>query len=408
DARFSAAALPGEVTNVTGDVLFANDRIQVKAQGLFSRGTITAQGVLPILSPLATTDPATSTPLLVDLNNIALRLDGLYNGGVDGQLVVTGTALAPLVGGQVGLSGGRVLIPDAAPVATATAGNTGTISAPRFNNLELTLGDRLRITKDPILDFYAKGKLNINGSLDDLNAQGTVLLRGGQVNLFTTQFRLAQGYDSKAVFEPNRGLDPILDVRLVTSVPEVVRYPVPDNSPFAAAEVRDTTVNDFGEIQTVRVQASVTGPASEFSQNLRLTSSPSRTESEIVALVGGNFINSLGSGGNAPLAIASVAGSALLGDFQNLIANTIGLTDFRIFPTTVLSNTNARSSTLAIAGEVGFDVTRNLSVSLLQILTVQEPTQFSVRYRLNDNVLLRGTTNLEGESRAVIEYERRF
>jgi len=127
-----------------------------------------------------------------------------------------------------------------------------------------------------------------------------------------------------------------------------------------------------------------------------------------VALVGGNFINSLGSGGNAPLAIASVAGSALLGDFQNLIANTIGLTDFRIFPTTVLSNTNARSSTLAIAGEVGFDVTRNLSVSLLQILTVQEPTQFSVRYRLNDNILLRGTTNLEGESRAVIEYERRF
>ncbi len=407
DARFSAAALPGEVTNVTGDVLFANDRIQVKAQGLFSKGTIAAQGVLPILSPLAAADPAINTPLLVDLNNIALRLDGLYNGGVDGQVVVTGTALAPLIGGQVGLSGGRVLIPDAAPVATATAGNTGTISSPRLNNLELTLGDRLRITKDPILNFYAKGKLNINGSLDNLNAQGTVLLRGGQVNLFTTQFRLAQGYDSKAVFEPNRGLDPVLDVRLVTSVPEVVRYPVPDNSPFAAAEVRDTTVNNFGEIQTVRVQASVTGPASEFSQNLRLTSSPSRTESEIVALVGGNFINSLGAGGNAPLAIASVAGSAFLGDFQNLIANTIGLSDFRIFPTTVLSD-NARSSTLAIAGEVGFDVTRNLSVSLLQILTVPEPTQFGVRYRINDNILLRGTTNLEGDSRAVIEYERRF
>lgn len=413
NARFSAAALPGEITNVTGDVLFANDRIQVKAQGLFSKGTIAAQGILPILSPLATTDPAINTPLLVDLNNIALRLEGLYNGGVDGQVVVTGTALAPIVGGQVGLSGGRVLIPDAAPVATATAGNTGagntgTINSPRLNNLELTLGNRLRVTKDPILDFYAKGKLNINGPLDNLSAQGTVLLRGGQVNLFTTQFRLAQGYDSKAVFEPNRGLDPILDVRLVTSVPEVVRFPVPDNSPFAAAEVRDTTVNDFGEIQTVRVQASVTGPASEFSQNLRLTSSPSRTEAEIVALVGGNFVNSLGSGGNAPLAIASVAGSALLGDFQNLVANTIGLSDFRIFPTTVLSSNNARGSTLAIAGEVGFDVTRNISVSILQILTVPEPTQFGIRYRLNDNILLRGSTNLEGDSRAVIEYERRF
>ncbi|NJR40322.1 MAG: hypothetical protein HC781_17720 [Leptolyngbyaceae cyanobacterium CSU_1_4] len=355
NARFSAAALPEEeVTDVTGDLLFANDRIQVQAQGLFSEGTIAAQGVLPIFSPLAPTDPALNTPLLIDLDNIALRLENLYNGGVDGRVVVTGTALAPLVGGEVSLSGGRVFIPDAAPVATATAGDPGTIRSPRLNNLELTLGDRLRVTKDPILNFYARGKLNINGFLDNLNAQGTVLLRGGQVNLFTTQFRLAQGYESKAVFEPNRGLDPILDVRLVTSVPEVVRFPVPDNSPFAAAEVRDTTINDFGEIQTVRVQASVTGPASEFSQNLRLTSSPSRTESEIVALVGGNFINSLGEDGNAPLAIASVAGSAFLGDFQNLIANTIGLTDFRIFPTTVLSDNNARSSTLAIAGGSGF------------------------------------------------------
>ncbi|NJR40323.1 MAG: hypothetical protein HC781_17725 [Leptolyngbyaceae cyanobacterium CSU_1_4] len=59
-------------------------------------------------------------------------------------------------------------------------------------------------------------------------------------------------------------------------------------------------------------------------------------------------------------------------------------------------------------GEVGFDVTRNLSVSLLQILTVPEPTQFGIRYRINDNLLLRGTTNLEGDSRAVIEFERRF
>ncbi len=408
DARFSAAALPGDITNVTGDVLFANDRIQVQAHGLFSNGTIVAQGILPILSPLAVTDPALKTPLLVDLNNINLRLEGLFDGGVDGQVAVTGTALAPLIGGQVALNRGRVLVPDQAPVTTASAAtNTGTINSPRFNNLELDLGNRLRITKNPILSFYTTGKLNINGPLDNLTAQGTVQLRSGQVNLFATQFRLAQDYNSTAVFEPSRGLDPILDVRLVTSVPEVVRLPVPDNSPFAPAEIRDTSINDFGEIQTVRVQADVMGPASEFSQNLRLTSSPSRTEAEIVSLVGGNFINNLGAGGNAPLAIASVAGSAFLGDFQNLVANAIGLSDFRIFPTTIISD-KTNTSTLAIAGEVGFDVTRNLSVSLLQVLTVPEPTQFSLRYRINDNLLLRGSTNLEGDSRAVIEYERRF
>jgi translocation and assembly module TamB len=410
DARFSAPTLPGEITNVNGNVVFANDRIQVQAEGLFSKGTIAAQGILPILAPLAATDPDNATPLAVALNNINLRLPNLYNGGVDGQVIVTGTALAPLIGGQVGLSQGRVFIsqtPPATAAAAPPADDTGTISPPRLNDLELTLGDRLRITLDPILNFYARGKLNINGAIDNLNAQGTVRLRGGQVNLFATQFNLAQGYDSKAVFDPNRGLDPLLDVRLITSVPEVVRYPVPNTSPFAAAETSDTSLNDFGEIQTVRIYANVTGPASEFSQNLRLTSSPSRTESEIVALIGGNFINSLGADGNAPLAIASVAGSALLSDLQNLIANTVGLSDFRVFPTTVLSD-NSRNSTLAIAAELGFDVTRDLSVSLLQILTVQEPTQFGVRYRVNDNILLRGTTNFEGDSRAVVEFETRF
>jgi translocation and assembly module TamB len=406
DARISSASLPEDITNLTGDVLFANDRIRVKADAQFSRGRLTAEGVLPILSPLAERDPDSTQPLLVNLDNIALRMKDLFSGGVNGQVTVKGTALAPLVGGKIDLSNGRVMIASSEPAAGPVA-TEGTVTSPRLDNLELTLGDRLRVTMPPILNFYARGKLNINGPLDGLRAQGTVRLRGGQVNLFATQFNLAQGYDSKATFDPNRGLDPILDVRLVTSVPEVVRFPVPDNSPFAAAEVRDTTINDFGEIQTVRVQASVTGPASEFAQNLRLTSSPSRTESELVALVGGNFVNSLGAQGNAPLALASVAGSALLSDLQNLVANTVGLSDFRIFPTTVLSE-NSRNSTLAIAGEMGFDVTRDLSVSLLQILTVQEPTQFNVRYRVNDNILLRGTTNFEGDNRAVVEFETRF
>jgi translocation and assembly module TamB len=39
---------------------------------------------------------------------------------------------------------------------------------------------------------------------------------------------------------------------------------------------------------------------------------------------------------------------------------------------------------------------------------VQEPTQIGVRYRVNDNILLRGTTNFEGDSRAVVEFETRF
>jgi len=45
----------------------------------------------------------------------------------------------------------------------------------------------------------------------------------------------------------------------------------------------------LGGLQTVRVQATVTGPASQLFDNLQLTSNPSRSESEIIALLGGGL-----------------------------------------------------------------------------------------------------------------------
>ncbi|MBD3882395.1 translocation/assembly module TamB domain-containing protein [Phormidium tenue FACHB-886] len=417
NAIFSAQALPENITNVNGEILFNNDRIQVQSvQGQFSNGQVLAQGVLPILTPLFENDPDAATPLTVSLDNIAIELENRYEGDVNGTVLLTGSALTPLVGGEIRLSNGRVIIPnqeESVPVATASAPATpGFVNPPRFDNLRIRLGKNVRITNDPILDFVADGDLLVNETLDDLSLSGTVFLRRGQVNLFATQFNLVRDYDNRAEFSPTRGLDPFVDVRLLTSVPEVVRAPVANtSSQFGVAELADTTASpstEFGAIQTIRVQASVTGPASQISNNLELTSSPSRTETEIVALIGGNFINGIGQATDNPtLALASVAGSTLLTQLQNLISDATGLTDFRLF-TTPISSDNARSSTLGLAAELGADVTNTLSVSVLQILTADEPTRFSVRYRINEELLLRGSTNLEGESRAVLEFETRF
>lgn len=417
NARIAAQALPEDITNLNGTVLFKDDRVQVQAlQGDFSDGQIVAQGTLPILLPLSVNNPENESPLTVTLQKIALDIRDRYEGDVDGQVILTGTALAPEIGGEILLSQGQVFLPETTQTAVVTASpetvsnptEPSLFSPPQFDNLSLSLGRNLRVTRNPLLSFLTTGNLTIDGTLDDLRPEGVLKLRAGQVNLFTTRFNLAQGYENTVVFNPNRGLDPLLDIRLIASVPEVTRYPVPNRSPFAAAEIADSSsITDFGQLETVRVQATVTGPASQLFNNLELTSSPGRSETEILALIGGGFVGTLEQQNGVTTAIASIAGSAVLSRLQNLVSNALGLTDFSLFPTTLLSEDN-RTSTLALAAELGFNVTDNLSASVLQILTAPEPTLFNLRYRINDNLSVRGSTNLQGENRAILEFETRF
>jgi len=415
-ATFSARALPDPLTDVMGRVEFNGSRIRVASlQGQLSNGQVTAQGIIPIFNPFdIPVVPGTSAPaepLLVTLDQLAINLKGLYNGGVDGQVAVTGSAIAPVIGGEIRLANGRVSLVGngqetaATPVVTEDP-EEGFTSPPRFDDLRIVLGDRLLVTREPLLNFVATGELNIDGTLDDLRPDGTISLRSGQVNLFTTQFNLARGYEQTATFEPNRGLDPFLNVRLVASVPEVTRTPITTSSPFVSSEIADTnSITEFGAVQTVQIQASVVGPASQLFDNLELTSSPSRSENEIVALIGGGFVDTLGRG-DTTLAIANLAGSALLTNVQNLISDALGLSDFRLFPTTITSEENR--STFGLAAELGVNITGDLSASVLQILTAEEPTQFGLRYRLSDEFLLRGSTNLGDDSRIILEYETRF
>lgn len=427
NGRIAAKALPQMLTNVNGTVLFDRDRIRI-AEPLVARlgdanGTngqrVSVVGVLPLQYQLSQTDPDAARPLTLDLNDLDIELANLYDGRVNGRVQVIGAALAPRIGGTITLSNGRIIIPTqqanvptaATPAASqpapqaapALARGNGVFSPPEFDALQVTLGDRLRVTYDPVLSFLVQGDLLVSGTQPDPLLDGVVRLRSGQVNLFTTQFNLDRGYRNTAVFDSNQGLDPTLDVQLVTSVPEVTRFPDQTYSPFPVSEiVDDASAGDYGAIQTVRVQANVAGPASQVFENLELTSSPRRTETEILALLGGGLV-----GGNATTALASIVGSPLLTELQNLVNDTLGITDFRLFPTTIISG-DARTTSLALATELGVDITDDLSVSILQLLTVRELPQFSLRYRLNDQLLLRGSTNFSNESRAVLEFETRF
>ncbi|MCT7984195.1 translocation/assembly module TamB domain-containing protein [Laspinema sp. A4] len=404
NATINSAALPEPITNVTGTARFESDRILVEGiQGVFSNGTIAAAGILPISIPLSTIDTeVANNPLTVSLNELAVNFKGLYEGGVQGQVLITGTALEPQIGGEIILSNGQVLLPTE-PEATATTATTTTETEAEagfeFNELRVILGKNLQVESPPLLSFLAVGDLTINGYLEDLIPRGTITLERGEINLFTTQFRLMRGYDNVAIFEGT--LDPYVDVRLMATVPEVRGNLV---SVATSSEVNEAIDTNVGRVRSVRVLARVDGFASQLNDNLELTSEPARTEQEIVGLIGGGFINTFGQG-NTTLALANIAGTTLLGDVQDAIGDALGLSEFRVGPALVDERSGDR---FALEVEAGVDITRNLSASLERILIDDSPNQFSIRYRINDQIILRGSTDFDNNNRALFEFESRF
>ena len=417
NAIFSAQALPGKLEDVTGKVLFNFDSILVEnLQGRFSDGKVEAAGEIPIFN----NDNTINNPLTVNLDRLALTLKGLYLGGASGNLQITGSALNPVIGGQVNLFDGQILLAestDATSSANSSLGvsptkankqskseiENGTGNAiARFNNLDLELGKNVQITRPPILSFRATGNLIVNGSINQPVPDGTIRLEQGGVNLFTTQFNLARGYTHTATFSPSQPRDPELDIRLFAKVLDVIQS------------------NDFSRINTtglsalesIRVEATINGLASKLDKNLELTSSPSRSQTEIVALLGGGFVDTQGRG-DSTLGLINIAGSAVFNNFQsafNQIGSTFGLSELRIFPTIISDNPEAgrSSSTLELAGEAGVDISSKISVSSIKILTTSDPFQWGINYRINNEFRVRASTNLTDDSRAVVEYQTRF
>lgn len=197
-------------------------------------------------------------------------------------------------------------------------------------------------------------------------------------------------------------------MRLVAAVPEVTRSRIPSSS--IASEIADTSSTDVGGLETVSVQAAVKGPASQLFDNLELTSNPSRSQTEIIALIGGGFVQTLGRADSA-VGLANIAGSALLSTYQGTftnIGNAFGLSEFRLFPTVSTDEDRSRSSALGLAAEAGVNISRNVYFSALRVITSDEPTQFGFSYRFNEDIRVRASSDFSGENRAVVEFETQF
>jgi translocation and assembly module TamB len=411
NASFSAQALPGKLTNVSGKAQFDFDRVVVESfQGKYSNGKVEAAGEIPIFT---SQNIKINNPLNVNLEKLVLNLKGLYQGGASGNLQINGSLLNPVIGGNIELVDGLVLVAEASDTNTADDDIDSSLKVNKQNksdtniritkldNLELKLGRNVKIARPPIFNFLASGNLTVNGFLSNPIPEGTIKLTQGGVNLFTTQLNLARGYDNSATFRSSQPRNPDLNLRLFAKVLDVIQ-----NVDISRQGTGLST------LETVRVEANIKGSASKINDNLELKSSPSRSETEIVTLLGGGFVDTQGRA-DSTLGLINIAGSAVFNNFQsafNQIGSAFGLSELRLFPTIIADRPEAprSNSSLELALEAGVDISSKFSISGIKILTTDDPFQWGINYRINDEFRLRSSTNLTDDSRAVIEFERRF
>ncbi|BAC09927.1 translocation/assembly module TamB domain-containing protein [Thermosynechococcus vestitus] len=415
DAVIKTPAFAEPVTNLSARVRFDRDRLRVDSiQGLFSQGQITMTGVLPIQTPLAAADPDAATPLTASLRRLQVNAGNIYRGTVDGTLVITDTLLSPDLGGSVQLSQGRL---DLGAINGFANGNGLATAADSlfeplvFGNLEINILDALRVTRSPVLNLTATGRLTLNGGLDNLQPDGKIRLTGGQLNLFTTLFVLQRQADNYVLFTPANGLDPELNLTLGATATEVYT----PGTVTRLSDVGSVTATRLGTLNTIRITARINGRASQLQTNLPavldLSSTPSRSTTELLALMGGGSIADLNQV-RGEAVVASLAGSALFNNLQALIDQATGnRTSFRMFPAVVPPDRQAQSQalTLALGAELGFQVNRFTSVSLLQLLTApNDPTRFNLGFQVTEQIRLGGQVSTSGQGTGFLEFRYRF
>ncbi|MDJ0705953.1 MAG: translocation/assembly module TamB domain-containing protein [Leptolyngbyaceae cyanobacterium MO_188.B28] len=434
-------ALTEPVSDLTGTVRFNLDQILVEQlQARLGKGRIAVEGRMPINNSAGAKRTDLEPGLRIALNQVPLDYEDAVKAKVDGQILVTGAVLAPVIGGELRIREGRVkpnqllgkinaapntsendkavtynMAPNTAPQWDVDRGGNSVqqgepvqkspLDRVRLNNFVVRLEDRLRILGQPFYNVTASGELKLNGLLTDLQPEGTVRLTSGWINLFANQFRLVGRAENTATFTPDQGLDPFLNVHLSSRVQAVNQSTPPPATAFPTSEVADTsTITTFGDTEIITVDARVVGPASQLLENLELTSRPPRTQEQIVGLIGGNIIGSLT--GSSLTQFANFFGSGALASFSNNLSNVLGLRSLSVFPTT--DATEGSAASVGIGVEASFAIGPRLDVTFLEVLNSGNPPQVGLNYRLSDELQLRGDTNLSGDNRVFLEYRVRF
>ncbi|MCA6612249.1 MAG: translocation/assembly module TamB domain-containing protein [Pseudanabaena sp. M158S2SP1A06QC] len=408
NAKVKVAGLPGDFSEVRGDIAFTSDRLISNITSNFSEGKLTMKGILPISNPnlLKPDTPEYQQALAINADQLKLNIRDISSNNFNSRVIVLGSLLTPEITGEVLLGDGRFVIGnDADPNSTAATNSNSDVPDVAFERLVVKL-QNMQVTRFPIFNFLGEGTLIVNGTLQKPAPEGRVSITRGQFNAISARFRLDRSYENFVEFKATQGLNPILNVRVSGAVSEVTRVPINSNRPNDLFSPNEVPVSNLGSQRTLQVQASVTGTA--LVPDIRLSSSPPRSQSEIIALIGGGVLQNQGASDPAS-ALANFAGSTVLNFLQDAIGDALNLAEFNLSPVTTNTTGSSRAGTLGLSAEAAVNVSNSFSIALQRIINDStQPTNFSIRYRVDPNILMRGNYGSDGNRGISIEYENRF
>ncbi|CAK8570060.1 unnamed protein product [Lathyrus sativus] len=273
-ASISSPVFRKPLTNFGGTVNVKSNRLCITSleSRLSRKGKLLVKGNLP----LRTSEAVPDDKIELKCEVLEVRAPKTLSGQVDSQVQITGSILQPNISGNIKLCNGEAYMPhdrggapaskrfplnqsmlpsggvsqvfasryvsrffsSESPTANAnTSQSSGSVNKSSqvenemeqvqikpnveicLNDLKLVLGPELKIVYPLILNFAVSGELELNGLAHPkwIKPRGVLAFENGEVDLVATQVRLKREHLNIAKFEPENGLDPMLDLVLVGS-----------------------------------------------------------------------------------------------------------------------------------------------------------------------------------------------
>ena len=351
--KFRFAPMTTPLEHVNADIAFSQSEILVRnLSATVGSGTMQVQGTVGIKD-----FRPDQVALNLSARGTTLVIPGLYSGGLDGTLSLTGRASRPTLAGNVTISHGNVAL-------AGTPSPAGARSIPVGLDVSMNLGDGVAYVQGPVRAQLA-GSLHLGGTLGSPALSGEIRSLNGTLSLLGTPYTVTDG---QLVFAEANGLNPQI-------------------SAHAQAMYGDTRV--FLDISGVLPSPTITW-----------SSDPPLSQDKILALVGGT--TTLSGGSPTSLLSQMVLGSVAQSIQQALRLDTLTISYDTQNPLTLqIGKYIFGNMYLSLAEVIGRASTETLpSVGSLTPLNPSgEPyTVLGVEYYLSPSVSLTYNVDSLGQS----------
>ncbi|MDF2501404.1 MAG: hypothetical protein K0Q77_2118 [Anaerosporomusa subterranea] len=342
DGTIKFIGIEEPIQKVTVDIQFKDDTIQLRTfEGAVGAGKYQLTGSA-VVRDMALHDYDMS--LMLDKVSLTHKY---FKGPVNGMLTLSEKANMPHFAGKLLLANTTVNVP-VVPL-TSSANTTFDMGM----DVELVVGEKVRLYNPVLYDVWVEGKVHFNGSLQQPDVSGKIESLRGTLNYLRTQFQINE---ATVAFTQFRSFEPVINLK-------------------ASTRLEQTDVN-----------LAVNGPVTAM--NLKLTSDPQMSQQEILSLLTlrEKFSERQASGkrdtslGRDELVSMLDAGLQLqfFAEVEDMFRNSLGVDEFRVF--------RGSSSNPLFTSD--------------QTITDQDQYKIEIGKYFTDRLLLRYTTGVNSSERS--------